>query len=88
MIVMRIRETGQILLGHFTGGVCLGLKEVDPAEFETYKAQFTEYARTEKFIAFLKSHPRLIWDHQAEDGYVTVSIADLTTILGTKDEPT
>lgn len=88
MIVMRIRETGKIMLGHFTGGVCLGLKEVPEADFALYKEQFTQYARTEKFVAFLKAHPRLIWDHQAEDGYVTVSIDDLTAILGTQDEPT
>ncbi len=84
LIILKIRETGKIMLAHFTGEVCLAMREVSEAELHTYTTEFARYVRGAKFIEFLKLHPGLIWEHHPEGGYITVSIDDLTALFAEK----
>lgn len=80
-IVHKVVQTGQTLVAHFTGDVCLALDEVEPGDFEEYKAYFEALATSEKYVTLLRKHPELVWEHDENGAYHTVAIADMTAAL-------
>ena len=80
-IIHKVTQTGHTLVAHFTGDVCLALKEISTEDFEEYKAYFEALVTSEKYKAILKRSPELIWEHQDEGDYHTVEITDITTLL-------
>jgi Fe-S-cluster containining protein len=80
-IVLRVKETGQVLLAHFTGSACLALAEVQPKDFNAYDAYMGQMVTSEEFLAFLRKYPQLIWDHESQGNYITVPSKDITNLL-------
>lgn len=80
-IVHKVVQTGQTLVAHFTGDVCLALNEVAPEDFEEYKAYFTALVTSEKYVTLLRKHPELVWEHDEEGDYHTVVMSDLTDLI-------
>ncbi len=80
-IVLRVQETGQVLLAHFTGSSCLAMAEVQPQDFSAYEAYMEEMVSSEDFLAFLRKYPQIIWDHESQGNYVTVPSKDITSLL-------
>lgn len=73
-----MREAGRTILAHFTGEVCLALDEVEQSDFETYRDYFAALVTSEKFLAFVKAYPDLVWQHTSEGSYKTIHIKDIT----------
>ncbi|MFO7322892.1 MAG: YkgJ family cysteine cluster protein [Chloroflexota bacterium] len=85
-IVHKVEQTGSTLVAYFTGDVCLALKEVDPADFEEYQAYFVALVTSEKYLQVLRDHPELIWVHNEDGVYHTVSLADISTALSPESD--
>jgi Fe-S-cluster containining protein len=86
-IIHKVVQTGQTLVAHFTGDVCLALDEVDGETFEEYKAYFTALATSEKYVRLLRRHPELVWEHDENGAYHTVALADMTDALDPSQAP-
>jgi Fe-S-cluster containining protein len=80
-IVHKVVQTGQTLVAHFTGDVCLALDEVQPEDFDEYKAYFTALVTSEKYVQMLRRHPELVWEHDEDGAYHTVVMTDMTAVL-------
>lgn len=82
-IVLRVKETGQVLLAHFTGSSCLAIQEVQPLHFAAYEAYMEQLVTSNGFLEFLRKYPQLIWDHNGDEKYVTIPSKDITSLLKT-----
>lgn len=80
-IVLKVRETGQVLLAHFTGEACLAVQEAQPEDFAAYEAYMQQLVTSESFLKFLKKYPELIWEHGSYGKYVTIQSSDVTKLL-------
>lgn len=80
-IVLRVKETGEVLLAHFTESACLALAEAQPKDFSAYEAYMEQMVSSEAFLAFLRKYPQLIWEHEDQGDYVTVPSKDITRLL-------
>lgn len=80
-IVHKVVQTGQTLVAHFTGDVCLALNEVTPEDFDDYKAYFAALVTSEKYVQMLRRHPELVWEHDENGAYHTVTMVEMSALL-------
>lgn len=80
-LIHKVRQAGRTLVAYFTGDVCLAMKEVEPADFEEYRAYFEALITSEKYLQLLRAHPELIWEHIDEGAYHTIIATDITEAL-------
>ncbi len=80
-IVVRIRETGEIQLAHFTGDACLALQEVSDDDFADYEAYMQELVASEDMLMMLREYPGLIWENDNEGRYATIPSKVITALL-------
>lgn len=80
-IVLKLTETGEVKLAHFTGDACLALQEVSPADFGEYEAYMQRLVTSPELLSFLRQHPELIWEHHDDGKYATIPSKDITRLL-------
>jgi len=80
-IILKVSDTGQIMLAHFTGNACLALQEVDPQDFDEYERYMEGLVTSEAFLNFLHAHPELIWEHDGQGRYATIPSRDITLLM-------
>ncbi len=80
-IILKISETGEVQLAHFTGSACLALEEVSPEDFAEYDAYMQQLVTSGEFLRFLKAHPDLIWEYESDGRYATIPSRDITRLL-------
>ncbi len=80
-IILKIKETGEVQLAHFTGKACLALEEVSGEDFREYEQYMQQMVTSPDFLQFLREHPDLIWEHEGSDKYVTIPSKDVTLLL-------
>lgn len=80
-ILLKVSETGDVQLAHFTGNACLALEEVSAEDFRAYEAYMEQYVTSVEFLNFLKEHPELIWEYESHGRYATIPSRDITLLL-------
>ena len=80
-IILKLSETGEVKLAHFTGDACLALEEVSPEDLGEYEAYMTRLVTDNTFLDFLRAHPDLIWEHHDQGKYVTIPSRDITRLF-------
>lgn len=80
-IVLKLTDTGEVRLAHFTGDACLALEEASMEDFGEYEAYMIRLVTSADFLEFLRQHPELIWEHHDQGKYVTIPSKDITRLL-------
>lgn len=80
-IILKLSDTGEVKLAHFTADACLALEEASMEDFGEYEADMQQMVTSESFLRFLNEHPDLIWEHHDQGKYVTIPSRDITRLL-------
>jgi len=62
-MLARVKGKKGIYVVCFDKCLCMGLENISPEEFETYKGYITNLLKSKEYKKLIKDYPQLVWDY-------------------------